>query len=216
MNDILADMLRLLPYMAVIYAGVYVMFRIGKKQCSISHIVLSMLFTLGVAGIFAITGVTPMSGFHAEVRIEEVNIIPFYGIVDMLGSAIEDGHFEYAAINIIGNMILFMPFGFGLPLLWKEFYSLKRTVFAGFLVSLLIECSQFLLSRGTDVDDLLLNTLGTVFGYVLFVKLYAILPKLSRVSKERRTFSFEATATILLAYVSYFLLGLYHYKKFFA
>ncbi|MBE5962945.1 MAG: hypothetical protein E7256_16465 [Lachnospiraceae bacterium] len=110
MKNVLNDLFRLLPYLAAVYAGIYIVFRIRKKPCSRGHIICSLLFTLGVVGIFAITGVTPMSGFHTDLRMEEVNLVPFYGIVDMLGSAIKNKEVEYAAANIIGNVMLFVPF----------------------------------------------------------------------------------------------------------
>ncbi|MBE5962944.1 MAG: hypothetical protein E7256_16460 [Lachnospiraceae bacterium] len=62
---------------------------------------------------------------------------------------------------------------------------------------------------------MLLNTLGTVFGYVLYVKLHAILPGISRIAKEKNVFCLEAAGTILLAYISYLLLGVYYYRTLF-
>ncbi|RHQ97741.1 VanZ family protein [Peptoclostridium sp. AF21-18] len=70
----------------------------------------------------------------------------------------------------------FIPFGFMLPIMWNEFESFKKTVEAGFLFSLFIEITQMFNFRATDVDDLMMNTLGTVIGfgiyYILFVKIF--------------------------------------------
>ena len=44
----------------------------------------------------------------------------------------------------------------------------RYVVLIGFLISLFIEISQLFLSRGTDIDDLILNTLGTGFGLLLY------------------------------------------------
>lgn len=46
--------------------------------------------------------------------------------------------------------------------------KLWKTALFGFGVSLFIEATQLILPRGTDVDDLLLNTFGTLLGYALF------------------------------------------------
>ena len=71
---------------------------------------------------------------------------------------------------------MFVPFGFMLPIMWNEFESFKKTVEAGFLFSLFIEITQMFNFRATDVDDLMMNTLGTVIGfgiyYILFVKIF--------------------------------------------
>ena len=64
----------------------------------------------------------------------------------------------YFLINFLGNIIMFMPFGLFIPYLWG--ISGKKTILIGFSSSLFIEFCQLFLSRGTDVDDLILNTLG--------------------------------------------------------
>lgn len=61
---------------------------------------------------------------------------------------------------------MFLPFGFCLPLLWN--ISGKKAVLAGFGVSLFIEFSQLFLARGTDIDDLILNTLGAGAGLAIY------------------------------------------------
>jgi len=69
--------------------------------------------------------------------------------------------------NLGGNVLCFMPFGFFVPWLWKH---LDRWYLAGLLslyLSLVIEVTQLLLRVGSfDVDDLLLNTVGGVLGYL--------------------------------------------------
>ena len=70
--------------------------------------------------------------------------------------------------NSFGNIILFMPVGILLPVVtdWKK---MRKTVIAGIGFSLLIETIQLITSRGCfDVDDVLLNGLGTVLGYGLY------------------------------------------------
>lgn len=65
------------------------------------------------------------------------------------------------------NIILFMPLGALIPLLWEN-TSFFITTCGGFLFSLLIEISQLFNRRATDIDDLLMNTLGTIIGYVFY------------------------------------------------
>ena len=63
------------------------------------------------------------------------------------------------------NAVMFAPFGFLLPVLWRKCRKWKVTVLAGFLLSLTIEVLQMFCFRATDVDDLMMNTLGAGFGY---------------------------------------------------
>ncbi|MDX1772449.1 MAG: VanZ family protein [Planococcaceae bacterium] len=71
-------------------------------------------------------------------------------------------------INFMGNIFMFMPIGFLLPLLWRKFEHIFWTVLAGFLLSLSIELLQLTQLRSSDVDDLWLNTLGTFIGFICF------------------------------------------------
>ena len=68
-------------------------------------------------------------------------------------------------INIVGNVVIFLPFGFFVPSLkrrWKFF----RVTGIGFLFSLSVETVQLITKVGSfDVDDLLLNTIGIALGY---------------------------------------------------
>ena len=68
-------------------------------------------------------------------------------------------------LNIFGNVLAFMPFGFLLPLIWKNFRNAKKVVLMGFLMSLAIEICQLFNLRATDIDDLMMNTLGALVGY---------------------------------------------------
>ena len=65
------------------------------------------------------------------------------------------------------NAAMFAPFGFLLPVLWRKCRKWNVTVLSGFLLSLFIELIQLFSSRATDVDDLLMNTLGAGLGYSL-------------------------------------------------
>ncbi|MEE1032504.1 MAG: VanZ family protein [Ruminococcus sp.] len=74
-----------------------------------------------------------------------------------------------AFLNIGGNIIGFVPFGFFLPLLQHKVRKCWKTGTLGFLLSLCIETCQFCWKVGSfDVDDLLLNTIGVLIGYLVF------------------------------------------------
>lgn len=66
----------------------------------------------------------------------------------------------------VGNLIWFVPLGFLLPkLITCRWYHI---FWCGLLLSLLIETLQFLLGTGvSDLDDLILNTVGSMLGYAL-------------------------------------------------
>lgn len=73
-------------------------------------------------------------------------------------------------LNLAGNVIGFIPFGFILPALIRGLRKGFGVIFLGCFLSAGIECMQFILKVGScDVDDVILNTAGVIIGYLLFV-----------------------------------------------
>ncbi len=73
-------------------------------------------------------------------------------------------------LNLFGNVICFVPFGFVLPIMSNKQRGLLKITILTFLTSLLVELIQLMSKVGScDVDDIILNTLGGFLGYVFFV-----------------------------------------------
>ena len=101
-------------------------------------------------------------------RTYQYNLIPFHEIRRFVVYRRQLG-FAAVALNLAGNVLAFVPFGVFLPLLVKHARSLVKTLLLGFEFSLLVEIVQLFSKVGSfDVDDILLNTLGVLIGYVLF------------------------------------------------
>lgn len=79
-------------------------------------------------------------------------------------------------LNLLGNIICFIPYGFVIPVLSVRCRSFGKILLLSFLASLLVESIQLVSKLGSfDVDDIMLNTLGDILGYVLFRCCNAIL-----------------------------------------
>ena len=78
--------------------------------------------------------------------------------------------------TLLGNIIMFLPFGFFPALLWRG-YTWKRALVTGLCVTGFIECWQLIVGRAFDIDDLMLNTLGTLCGFWLWKGLDARMPR---------------------------------------
>lgn len=64
------------------------------------------------------------------------------------------------------NILLFIPFGFLLPLLSKRLNRFTSTLILGMTFSLIIETLQFITQRGYfQLDDIWLNTVGSILGF---------------------------------------------------
>lgn len=91
-----------------------------------------------------------------------------------------------AMSNLLGNILIFVPFGFFFPMASKK-RSFFRTVKWSFGISLAIEFFQLISKVGCfDVDDLLLNTLGGIVGYICYV-LCVFMSRRKYVKKTKRT-----------------------------
>jgi glycopeptide antibiotics resistance protein len=76
---------------------------------------------------------------------------------------------EAVLLNLAGNVVGFLPFGFILPIISRRMRHFWLTSLMGFLMSFFVECLQLIGKVGSfDVDDLLLNTAGALAGYILF------------------------------------------------
>jgi len=70
--------------------------------------------------------------------------------------------------NLLGNILIFVPYGFFISMA-AERRGFFKTLFFSFGLSLCVELVQLATRVGSfDVDDILLNTIGGILGYILF------------------------------------------------
>ncbi len=85
------------------------------------------------------------------------------------------------AVNIFGNIAAFMPYGFLLPLLNRVYRKFYIILILSVLFSLAVETAQFLLKVGVfDVDDIILNSLGGILGYLVFRACFSIYERMKK------------------------------------
>lgn len=108
------------------------------------------------------------------INSEAIKYLPFQFIRFTLAL------FTVSFKNILGNILLFLPFGFLTPYLIKYKKFISVLVYSLFF-SIIIEVMQyvFLTSRRADVDDVILNTLGAIIGY-MFYGLVRIMKKVEK------------------------------------
>lgn len=121
--------------------------------------VVSLLLLMAICLIVRVTCFRPST----NVRL---TIVPFLASYRAAWNSMSTSQW----MNLLFNIILFVPFGFLLPAAVPFFRKLIRTVLVGALFSAGIEAFQFIETVGvTEVDDLLNNTYGTLIGYCAFV-----------------------------------------------
>lgn len=143
-----------------------------------NHLFLNILFILYLLGLAFILflargsngGVFQWKIFSKE-HLEMVNLIPFATIREFFVRLNENTiNADIVVRNIAINLLMFVPMGAGLPLLFpKKFGGFWKTLL--FIAALVagIEILQFLTFCGSaDIDDLLFNTFGAAVGYFIY------------------------------------------------
>lgn len=170
MKDMTSGMLLFLPFVLIFQLSAFFYRKRKGLKTTLLRELLLLLFWLWTLGLFSQTILPELlaalkTGFHWNGRI---NWTPFAAFRQALTIARRTGDPSFFLLNIPGNILIFLPLGLLPPLLWSKMEKLWKTALFGFGVSLFIEVTQLILPRGTDVDDLLLNTFGTLLGYALF------------------------------------------------
>ncbi len=148
------------------------------------HMIGSVLFIIFLVGLSSLTilpgvaseGIDP---FQGNVNLELFKVFHQTYLV-----VIQTGSFSYFYINFIGNIVIFIPIGFFIALLFTK-KNVFHIMFYGFLCSLFIEVAQLFIARGSDVDDLWLNTLGAILGYGIYLIYNKFYPDFCTRCKQR-------------------------------
>lgn len=151
---------------------------------NIRKTVLYFVFAVYLAAVYLFVGMPTLQFMRFEVSL---TLVPFLPMV---------ADFK----NTILNIILFVPLGIMLPFIWKKYNTLKATLIFGFMMSLSIELLQLFTYRATDINDLIANTLGTVFGYFLFRMISYLVPSVRNVAKRKTEVAAVIVPVILVMF----------------
>ena len=131
----------LLVYICIIVVARFTFFQFGKVDGRIQPL------------IFDVEKMIPF----------RINLVPF---VHMTDYAIK----REAILNFVGNIAMFIPVGIVYPTVYKKLNTHWKIITAGVGLSLAIEILQLsFFDRVTDIDDLIMNSLGYVLGYGIYL-----------------------------------------------
>lgn len=190
----------LLPIFIILEIILYVAYKKNNIKIGIGYLFAWQLLACLITGITSITGSAGINNIIPHrttiIRLDEINLVPLihWGISDLFG--------------LIMNIILFIPIGILLPILWKKGSSFNQTVLSGFIFSLLIELSQLFNWRATDIDDLLMNTFGVMVGYGLYYLLFRKIT-IFQVNNEstNKVIKYSPLLNVLLFFLLQFFIG---------
>lgn len=180
MNSLISIIMYIYPILCVfVPCVIYQMFlyRKGVKyekimKGNLAWRYILILYIYMVMDVVGMGSIWEIGKYGSIIRMDEIKLIPFQS----------EGFLTY-----ILNIIMLMPLGFLLPLIWEKYRTISKTIMAGFLFSLSIELGQLFNRRSTEIDDVLMNVLGAILGFstwLIFNKLFKSKPKHVNVFKD--------------------------------
>ncbi|MFY2251493.1 VanZ family protein [Priestia megaterium] len=193
-EDMLGDILAALPF----YVGFRFIFLKKKRKITSfkEELILGVfvLYLIGLAsqtivpnwnaGIVTDTG-EPFFDIYFTNELSHVNILPFHTLYEYFfqtNTNVDEWN-SVSLLNLTANVMLFSPLGFFVALIWRKYHSIKKVTILGLSVTCLIEFIQYFIGRSSDIDDVLLNTFGTVIGYVVLLIIQYLISKPVRQKK---------------------------------
>ena len=140
----------------------------SQRQVSRYRILGKVMFVLYIAFLVYFLCFAEWYGRTEPAEGYRYNLVLFKEIMRFIEYREELGAFAVFA-NLFGNILIFVPYGFFISMASTS-RGFFQTLFYSFALSLGVEIFQLFARVGSfDVDDLLLNTLGGVLGYILFL-----------------------------------------------
>lgn len=126
-----------------------------------------------------------------EGAVRGINIIPFK---EMTRYTIGSKSFMY---NVIGNIVLFIPFGYFVSDYLKA-NKIRHIMIDSILISLSAEIIQYLIGRAFDIDDIILNAVGALIGFMIYITIMNIKEKLPAFLKNNIFYNILAILIIVI------------------
>lgn len=129
-------------------------------------LLITVLFLNNEYRMYVFQNINIFSKEHFEMS----NIIPFATIIDYISRLVSNEiNASIVIINFATNLLLFAPMGFFIPMLYSDrIKNIKQFAILMIIITLIVEVLQFITFRGsTDIDDIILNTLGAVIVYII-------------------------------------------------
>ena len=195
--DMLPNMWPLIVFVCVVAISLRLAYLKGSRKFVLHKELMSLIFILYILCLyFVVTG--------QDINYGGINLIPFKEMFRY-----EIGSYKFMK-NIIGNILLFVPYGF-FSSYYLENKKIGTNVIVCFIATFCIESIQYYIGRVFDLDDIILNVVGGLCGFLLFVALSAIKSKLPRFMKSDGFLNFLMILIIVLFVLFGFNINLFDY-----
>lgn len=163
----------------------------NHKKIEIYKEVFGLIFVIYILLLFELLTATDTNPYHG------VNLKPFTEITRYkFGTRLFN-------INVFGNILIFIPFG-----LFISSYLKSKKVFPVLFISIITstfaELVQLKIGRSFDIDDIILNVVGSIIGYLLYLALKKLKQKLP--SCLKKDFIYNILSLLIFAGIIYWLI----------
>jgi len=170
-EDIMPNIWPMVLIITVIVSSLRIAYLLkGNKKFCLHKEILSLVFIVYILCLYHVVT-------FQDVNYGVNNFIPFKEIFRYsIGST------KFLK-NIIGNIVLFIPFGF-----FASYYLKNKKMFTSVILTLItsttIEVVQYYIGRVFDIDDIILNLVGGIIGFLLFIGFDAIRGRIPKFMKS--------------------------------
>jgi glycopeptide antibiotics resistance protein len=141
--------------------------RIKNKKTKVFVTILFIVYVVLLLGVVTLRFWNPAQLTQMREAMGSGIAAPNFKLFSTLKSQFLNIKTGYALWNIAANTVCFIPFGFLLPLVSLKKIGVILTTLWGMLFSIVIEFLQYAFALGLfDVDDILLNPVGVLLGYI--------------------------------------------------
>ncbi len=165
------SLLQLELLFAIIWLACRIVVWIRKRRIDWQQeaVLLLMFVNLSVIIRFVSFPMSRVNGKVQPLRFDPSAVFPFKLNLIPFVHLLEYDSKKELLLNVIGNTMMFVPTGAILPIIYQKLNSFGKVIGVGALISLCIEIIQLpFFERTSDIDDLLLNTLGVAIGYLIY------------------------------------------------
>ncbi len=143
----------------------YLYFKYNRHKFRLHKELMHLIFVTYILLLFMLLSKSDMNSVNG------FNLTPFEEILrhDFLSSA-----FNY---NVLGNIFIFIPLGYYVGYYIKS-KEIKTTFLASFIISLSVEFIQYFIGRSFDIDDIILNVVGAMLGFIIYKFFFGIKKRL--------------------------------------
>lgn len=196
-KDMLPSMWPLLVFVSIVAISLRIAFLKGSKRFVLHKELMALVFILYILCLYSVVT-------YQDINYGGINLIPFKEMFRY-----EIGSYKFIK-NIIGNILLFIPYGF-----FSSYYlnnkKISTNVVLCLIASLSIEIIQYHIGRVFDIDDIILNVLGGFIGCLLYVALNAIKNKLPKFMRSDAFLNFLFILIIILGIIYGFNINIFNY-----